>query len=162
MTFDHTTARALSILLHEIVDGPKGKEAFVLNPGDAGLLRSLDALSATDASTITIGGSSIAAHVDHLRYGLELMNRWSNGENPFSEADYSASWRRTTVDDAEWKNRRVQLRDQLRPWMDVVATPRAVNDLELTGIISSVVHLAYHLGAMRQMNSAMKGPKAND
>ena len=65
----------------------------MLNPGDEGLLRSLEKLSAADASALTPTGSSIAAHVDHVRYGLSLMNRWSQGENPFESADWSASWR---------------------------------------------------------------------
>jgi len=36
---------------------------------------------------------SIAAHVDHVRYGLSLMNGWSEGHNPFKDADWSASWK---------------------------------------------------------------------
>ena len=55
----------------------------VLNGGDTGLLRSLDHLSAAAASAPSAGGPSIAAHVEHLRYGLSLMNRWAAGENPF-------------------------------------------------------------------------------
>ena len=30
------------LLLRELVDGPPGREAYVLNPGDRGLLASLD------------------------------------------------------------------------------------------------------------------------
>ena len=62
----------------------------MLNPGDEGLIRSLEKLSAADASALTATGSSIAAHVDHVRYGLSLMNRWSQGENPFDSADWSS------------------------------------------------------------------------
>src|SRR2546423_67767 len=100
----------LTTLFGELLDGPPGREAYMLNGGDAGLLRSLDKLTARDASTIPSGGAaSIAAHVDHLRYGLSLMNRWSGGENPFESADWSASWRKTSVTDAEWQ----QLRNDL-------------------------------------------------
>ena len=46
------------------------------------------------------GGSSIAAHIDHVRYGLSLMNRWSHGElDPWSSADWTASWNRSVVSD---------------------------------------------------------------
>lgn len=89
----------LVVLLNELADGPAPQAAFVLNPGDRGLLRSLDTLSAAEASATAGGESSIAAHVDHLRYGFQLMNRWSKGESPFADADYSASWRRTVVTD---------------------------------------------------------------
>lgn len=104
-----TLAASLSALFTELAFGPPGTECFVLNRGDVGLLRSLDALSAEAASQSTRGGATIAAHVDHLRYGLSLMNRWSEGENPWDDADWAKSWRRGSVSDAEWR----ALRDEL-------------------------------------------------
>ena len=89
---------SLAFLFAELIDGPAPDAAYMLNGGDPGLLRSLDRLSAAAASSVPpSGGASIAAHVDHVRYGLELMNRWGDGEaNPWSSADWTASWRRTT------------------------------------------------------------------
>ena len=49
-TTDSIFQRALSDLLTEIFDGPPGQEAYVLNPGDPGLLRQLDAIDARTAS----------------------------------------------------------------------------------------------------------------
>jgi hypothetical protein len=155
--------RALSALLHELVDGSAPEAAWILNPGDSGLLRSLDRLSAPAASVVSPAtGSSIAAHVDHLRYGLELMNRWARGENPFADADYSASWRRLTVTESEWATVRDRLRVEAQSWIEVVQRPRELNDVELTGIIASVAHLAYHLGAIRQIDPSTRGPLARD
>lgn len=155
--------RALSTLLAELIDGADAETAFVLNPSDPGLLRSLDKLSAAAASAVAPGaGSSIAAQVDHLRYGLQLLNRWSTGESPFADADYSASWRRVTVSDAEWAALRSSLRDEARKWSEAIAQPRELSDVELTGVLASVAHLAYHLGAMRQMNRSLRGPSARD
>jgi hypothetical protein len=34
-----------------------------------------------------------------------------------------------------------------------------VNDLELTGMIGSIAHLAYHLGVIRQIAKRVRGPK---
>jgi hypothetical protein len=34
--------------------------------------------------------------------------------------------------------------------------------MELTGIIAGTVHLAYHLGAIRQVDAAARGPLARD
>jgi hypothetical protein len=65
----------LTRLFAELVDGtsdPAG--AFVLNSGDVGLLRSLDNISAADASRSVNDGATIAAHAQHVRYGLSLMN----------------------------------------------------------------------------------------
>ena len=103
---------ALTTLLRELLDGSAAEACWVLNPGDAGLLRSLDQLSAAAASAPAPGGGpSIAAHVDHLRYGLALMNRWSQGEDPFGDADYAASWRRLSVSD----RRSTKTRTKTRP-----------------------------------------------
>jgi hypothetical protein len=155
--------RALSALLRELVDGSAPEAAWILNPQDGGLLRSLDKLSARAASVVSAAsGSSIAAHVDHLRYGLELMNRWARGENPFAGADYSASWRRQTVTETEWATLRDRLRGEAQSWIEVVQRPRELNDVELTGIIASVAHLAYHLGAIRQIDPSTRGPLVRD
>ncbi|HEU5209902.1 MAG TPA: hypothetical protein VFU06_10950 [Longimicrobiales bacterium] len=155
-------ATTLALLFRELVHGAPDGGAFMLNQKDAGLLRSLDTLSAEAASARPNGGASIAAHVDHLRYGLTLMNRWAAGENPFSDADWSASWERQAVDEAEWEERRRALRREVEQWLRALAEPRQVNEVELAGMIGSIAHLAYHLGAMRQLDRAMRGPPASD
>ena len=46
---------AIATVLNEIISGSDPKTGWLLNPGDAGLLRSLDALSAADASAAAPG-----------------------------------------------------------------------------------------------------------
>jgi hypothetical protein len=151
--------KTLGALLRELVEGASEAGGYMLNPGDEGLLRSIEKLSAADASALTPTGSSIAAHVDHLRYGLSLMNRWSQGENPFESAEWSASWRRTSVSEPEWRQRLSELRAETTRWLDVVRTPRNVDEIELNGMVGSIAHLAYHLGAIRQISQSARGPK---
>jgi hypothetical protein len=153
-------ARSLHTLFAELVDGVPGHGGYVLNRGDAGLLRSLGKLDAAAASRPNATGSSIAAHVDHVRYGLSLLNRWAVGESPWADADWSASWRKTVVSDVEWKRLVAALHDEVSAWARALAGPRDVNETELSGMIGSVAHIAYHLGAIRQMNPSMSGPKA--
>jgi hypothetical protein len=145
-------------LFAELVDGV-AKGAFILNSGDIGLLRSLDKLSAASVSAKTPTGSSIAAHVDHLRYGLSLMNQWSGGKNPWDDADFSASWKKTEVTDAEWNKLRGELRHEAHKWLATLRVPRQVTETELNGILGTIAHLAYHVGAIRQIDSAARGPK---
>ncbi len=155
------TAPIVSTLLNEVLAGP-AEVGYFLNPGDAGLLRSLDRLSAAQASAPAPGGgASIAAHVDHLRYGLELLNRELAGEKAFDHADYSASWRRLTVSDREWVDRRDQLRAEATRLREAVQQSRAMSDIDITNVFAMVVHLAYHLGAIRQIDPAAKGPPAS-
>ena len=151
---------ALSTVLTELLDGSASDSGWVLNPKDPGLLRSLAALSAADASAVPPDGrSSIAAHVDHVRYGLALLNRWSQGEeNPFASADWTASWKRTKVSEPEWSTLRNELQSEARKWQAAIREPREFSDDELNGYLASAAHLAYHLGAIRQMSAAARGP----
>jgi len=152
---------SLAQLFSELVDGagtPAG--GFILNTGDAGLLKSLDRLAPEDASRSVNNGATIAAHAQHLRYGLSLMNRWAKeGGNPFADAKWDEAWNVSTVDAAAWQEIRNGLRDEVHQWLDVLKSAKAVSGLELTGMISSVAHLAYHLGAIRQINKDARGPR---
>jgi len=155
---------ALLKVFNELIDGSRTESAWVLNPEDPGILGSLDKLSAERASAVppSGGGASIAAHADHLRYGLELLNRWSRGEEPFADADYSASWRRIVVSEQEWAKRRLALRREAHAWREAMQRPRDLSEFEWTGVVASVVHLAYHIGAIRQIDRTTRGPMARD
>lgn len=155
--------RSLPSLFRELVHGAPAAGAFVLNPGDVGLLAALDGLSAADASLSRNEGGTIAAHVDHLRFGLSLLNRWAAGEeNPFADADWTASWKRRSVSEEEWAELREGLRTEVERWHAALLEPREVAGIELDGVIGSVVHLAYHLGAIRQIAPGLRGPRASD
>jgi hypothetical protein len=154
--------RAFVHLLHEVLEGPSPEAAFVLNRGDRGLLASLAALSAEAASARPGGRSSVAAHVDHLRYGFHLLNRWARGESPWHDADYSASWRRQHVDETQWRDLRAALAGEAHDWAEAANQPRDWSQEDWSNALSSVVHLAYHVGAIRQVAEAASGPPAKD
>ena len=153
---DSIFQRALGKLLVEIFEGPPGSEAYLLNPGDPGLLRQLDSIDAAAASTRSMPGkTTIAAHVDHVHYGLTLMNRWAAGEaNPFADADWNASWQRTTVTAERWRSLRDNLRHQAETWRKTVASRTDWDDMSAAGALPSAAHTAYHLGAIRQILAA--------
>ena len=154
-------ARTLGILFSELVDGTSREAgAFMLNSGDAGLLRSLDMLSADEASESSNGGATIAAHALHLTYGLSLMNRWAReGGNPFADATWDEAWKTSTADAAKWNEIRGGLRREAHDWLEVLRAPRDVAGIELSGMVGSIAHLAYHLGAIRQIAKRGRGPK---
>ena len=154
-------APVLARLFSELVDGAAaGGGPFMLNPGDVGLLKSLDKISASDASRSVNDGATIAAHVRHVRYGLSLMNQWaSEGGNPFANAKWDEAWKTSTVDATAWDEIKNGLRDEARRWLQVLKSPRDASDVELAGMAGSVAHLAYHLGAIRQINKDARGPK---
>ena len=162
-TLNHLLPAALTTLLSELTRGTPPTGGYMLNRGDVGLLASLERISAEEASVIVSGGSSIAAHVDHVMYGIALMNRWAAGEkNPWKDADWKASWTRTTVTQESWAALRHAFAIEVRRWQKTLGEPRDVTEPELTGMIASIGHLAYHLGAIRQMDRRLGGPSANN
>jgi hypothetical protein len=152
---------ALGHLFSELTNGaPAHGGAYVLNSGDVGLLRSLDQLDAGEASSSTDGGASIAAHAQHLRYGLSLMNRWATeGGNPFADATWDEAWKVSAVSEAQWDEIRRGLRAEAGRWLTALGAPREVHQIELNGMIGSIAHLAYHLGAIRQIARGARGPR---
>jgi hypothetical protein len=157
-TADSVFQRALSNMLMEIFGGPPGQEAYVLNPGDPGLVRQLDTIDAKTASTPpTQGQKSIAAHADHIQFGLAILNRWAAGEaNPWAGADFNASWERTSVAEDQWRALRDGLRREADKWREAVVARTSWDDMSAAAGLSTVAHTAYHLGAIRQILAALQ------
>lgn len=151
----------LGRLFSELVDGANEPgNAFVLNSGDIGLLRSLEKLSADHASRSVNDGATIAAHAQHVRYGLSLMNRWAReGGNPFADATWDEAWKTSRVNAGQWDEIRNGLRDEAHRWLEALGSPRETTEVEVSGMIASIAHLAYHLGAIRQIDKSARGPK---
>ena len=157
--------KVLPILMSELVNGSPDPSArtYMLNRGDTGLLAALDRLPADAASATQAGGGSIAAHADHLRYGLSLLNKWAAGVTlRWQEIDWTASWKKSVVSESEWKAIREELRREASAWVDALRQPREVSDVEAGWMMGSVGHIAYHLGAIRQIDRATRGPTAED
>ena len=114
----------------------------------------------SDASRAVNGGATIAAHAQHLRYGLSLMNRWAaKGGNPFADARWDEAWAVSGVTEDQWHGIRTGLRSEAAGWTAVLSTPRDVSPIECAGLVASIAHLAYHVGAIRQIHSATRGPR---
>ena len=157
-TTDSVFQRALSNMLTEIFDGPPGQEAYLLNPGDPGLLRQLDAINASTASQRPMPGkTTVASHVDHVQFGLAILNRWAAGEaNPWAGADFNASWQRTSVTEPQWRGLRDGLRREVEQWRGYVAGRSSWDDLGAAAALSTAVHTAYHVGAIRQILAGLQ------
>jgi hypothetical protein len=152
-----TTFRtAVSKLLREVFDGPPTGEAYILNPGDPGLLGQLDTLDAASASARPMPGrTTIAGHVNHVLYGLTLLNRWADGDpNPWADADWEAAWKTTAVTDDQWRTLRDSFLREAAKWQRGYAARNEWDDISAAGAIASVAHTAYHLGAIRQILAA--------
>jgi hypothetical protein len=123
-------------------------------------LRSLDRLSAAEASRSTNDGAIVAAHAQHLQYGLSLLNRWAaNGGNPFADATWDEPWNTREVDARMWDEIRAGVRDEAHRFLAVLREPREVSETEFGWLVGTIAHVAYHLGAIRQIDRQARGPK---
>ena len=155
----------LPLIFQELVHGSPDPAArtYLLNQGDLGLLAAIEALSAEQASESVEGGASIAAHVDHLRYGFQVLNGWASGTlRSKKELDWTASWRRGIVSESEWRELRAGLQHAAEAWLAALGTPRDLSEREAGWMAGSVAHVAYHLGAIRQIDRRTRGPTAEE
>ena len=81
-------------------------------------------------------------------------------QNPWANADWTASWKISTVTDVAWDRLRRELRSETHRWLDSLAQAQPQDQTQLTYMIASIAHLAYHLGAVRQIDRATRGPTA--
>lgn len=102
----------------------------------------------------TPNGKSVAAHVQHLRYSLDLLLVRMQGQNP--QADWSTSFDTPDTSPEGWDALQRELR---RAYDGVVAflqqyadaQPQDLPPIHLVGLAASIAHNAYHLGAIRQI-----------
>jgi hypothetical protein len=150
---DPLEIRALSTLLRETLQRADRQYAFLLNPGDPGMVETLKSLSAETASkSLGQGRKPIVSHANHVLYGIELANRALGGEQGVYElADWSVAWKLETVSDDQWHDLVDRLEQQSKLLIEQISEPREWNEITLTGSFSIAAHTAYHLGAIRQM-----------
>jgi hypothetical protein len=76
--------------------------------------------------------------------------------------DWTVSWQKNVVSDAEWRQLRVEHRREAVAWAATLSAPRAVSEVEAGWLAGSVAHVAYHMGAIPQIERATRGPTAED
>lgn len=153
----HWQEGILDILREAVEGGAPGQGTAFLDGtaadggGNNGLIATLDALSAAQASQ-EIHGTSIAGHARHSALHMEVMVRWERDgdRGPF---DWKGSFLPAEVDDGAWDELRVRLRaayDALTAFARTQKEQEANGDAT-GGLTGAVAHVAYHLGAIRQM-----------
>src|SRR4029453_7424700 len=89
-------------VLREAFEGGQGSWTyFIDNRPNTGMLGTIDALTAAQASQPSgAGDSTVAAHLHHVCFSLEEAAAFIRGDH--SPRDWSESWKVKTVDDAAW------------------------------------------------------------
>jgi len=95
------------------------------------------------------GATTVAGHVEHTRFYLEVALMYARGEAP--RIDWKDSWTVTSVTPAEWDRLRGALADACRRLESHVRDARTFAPDDVGGALGALAHCAYHLGAVRQM-----------
>lgn len=155
---------ALIDQFRETFEGQMGPDAcwIVDGPPASAVLGTIDALSAEQAFAAPVpGGRSVAAHVEHLRFALDLTHGRLNGQDP--PADWASSFDLPPAADESpaartvlWTALRRDLRRAYRAVVEVIEARRAIPPqdwpgIRLAGLAAMTAHNAYHLGAIRQI-----------
>src|SRR5882724_12216659 len=108
-------AMSLNTLLGEVFGVTDSPEGYMLENGHAGLMGTINGLSAATASArLAPGEPTIAAHCGHILFLLSFHLGHELGQNP--AADWEESWARHAVDEPAW----AALRGQLQATYDTV------------------------------------------
>jgi hypothetical protein len=138
----------LLAVLREAFEGSKQQWSYFTDgPADTALLGTLAKLSASQASQ-PIAGSSIAAHLHHVTFGLGASAGWISGDR--SSRDWQESWRVKAVDEAAWSQLQQELRKGYKELQQAIESHGASSLEAAGGALGALAHIAYHLGAIRQ------------
>jgi len=145
--------QSIITLLTEAYAGPPDPSStwFIDNEPDSGILGLISKVSAAEASwsyNNNQPGTTIAAHVEHLRWSLANANRAIEGK-PL-QGTWPESWSTLSADDAAWVPLRNELRREFETLRDNFQKQKDMPDDYLTGVLALIPHAAYHLGTIRQ------------
>ena len=125
--------------------------------GKTSLTETLATISAEEASRpITDEGTSVAGHIEHVRFYLRVLKSYMNGTLT-EKIDWSKSWQVKAVTESEWTTLKKKLEDDYNDLQSKFAEITDWNDEKrLGGALAIITHTAYHLGAIRQIMRVVK------
>lgn len=141
----------LLFLWEEVLgDPPKDGKPMAVLDADTGWTQTLAAVSAVEASRpVAPGGTTIAGQTAHAAYQLELFE--AIVENRHVEADWPGSFAPSEVDEDAWAALQLRLRGVAERVSSHLRSTALWPEAHVRSALGALVHLAYHLGAVRQM-----------
>jgi hypothetical protein len=147
VTMDVVIGQLIAVLEEGVEGGSKGWTYFADSGAENALIGTLAKLTAAEASW-PVGGSSIAAQVEHVTFALKAAADWIRGDR--TAHNWEESWRVRTPDDATWPAMLEKLRGAYAELRKAIESHAASSVEAIGGAIGAVAHVAYHLGAIRQ------------
>lgn len=158
--------QSLVELLKEAYKGPVTANSptwFNDNDPNAGIFGQIAPLTAELASKSADGsgkpGTTIASHIEHLRWSLANVNASLHGEE--YNSNWKESWTVITVDNASWLKLGQSLQAELYAVCEALPQQQTLPGEYLNGLISLVPHAAYHLATIRQIIERVSSTQAS-
>ena len=129
-------------------------------PPESAVFGTVATLNSEEAFAVPVEGArSVAAHVAHLRFSLDLTSERLRGKNP--AADWKSSFDVRDATAAGWEALNGDLRRAYDEVVTLLEARRAQPVQEwppiiLVGMAAITAHNAYHLGAIRQIASVVR------
>lgn len=125
------------------------------------LFETLENVSAEEAPrAIHENAATIAAHVEHTGFYLDVLTKLMQTETR-EKVDWREIWERVkTVSPAEWNLQKQRLRESYRKTIETIETRENwENDFGIGSALGVLAHTAYHLGAIRQIATAIESAR---
>lgn len=144
--------KSVGILFREAFEGiPPGASGTWFVEKDEAIFNTMNSVSAEQASkTPPAGCQSLAAHAFHIHYTLKRMN---DEIRSVSRTDsWEVSWAKQTASPGEWEQLKKDIRLEYELILEFLTTNENwAEEGWVTGTAALPVHMAYHLGAIRQL-----------
>lgn len=125
---------------------------FIDNEPDSGILGIIAGVSASEAawsSNHNNPGTTIAAHVEHLRWSLANANGALQGK-PY-QANWKESWNTVDTDEMKWAQLKQDLKTEFEALLLNLQNQTELSGNAILGVMALAPHAAYHLGNIRQL-----------
>lgn len=136
-------------LIRESFDGGRPGEGTRYLDQSSGIRSTLQALTGAQASRSFEGHPSIAAHARHMAFHLRVATEWVQGNH--AQRDWQGSFAPGHVTDDEWAALQRELEVIRIEFLRVMRGLPEMTFVNEGAGMGAIAHLAYHLGAIRQL-----------
>lgn len=151
----NVTDTILSILDEAFDRPPTSWAHFTDGDGDSGYFGTLQKIDFRDAQR-AIAGTSIAAQTKHVTFVIRVATKSRSTDSDAPDAgQWRQSWAIDNLDSEKWRQMCQELRKAYYDLRHVISEASLTDDETFANVIGVVVHIAYHLGAIRAKAAAV-------
>lgn len=152
MSENQTLNLALLQVLEETFENVQG----IYLDRNTSIFETLSTITADQASRSNPHCASIAAHVEHMAFYVEVIIKFIQGDR--SKADWEEIWQNVdVVSPGEWKASQQRLRTAYQQARQLIESSPGWTSIEAYGgVLGLIAHNAYHLGEIRHALCAFR------